>query len=182
MNNLVADMAGLRFARLRITSFAGSRRYRAFWNCLCDCGNEVTVEGKKLRQGHTQSCGCFHRERAAEAHLIHGHSRRRPSSTAKRDISREYHAWLNMKQRVLNPNSDDYNNYGERGIVICDRWKGSFENFLADMGPCPTGLELDRIEVNGNYEPSNCRWTNEIIQARNKRSFITAHGMEAIYG
>jgi len=87
-----------------------------------------------------------------------------------------------MKQRVLNPNSDDYNNYGERGIVICDRWKGSFENFLADMGPCPTGLELDRIEVNGNYEPSNCRWTNEIIQARNKRSFITAHGMEAIYG
>ena len=81
----------------------------------------------------------------------------------------EYAAWRGMKSRCLNPNRPNYADYGGRGIAVCDRWLESFENFLADMGPRPAGMSLDRIDVNGNYEPGNCRWLDATTQQYNKR-------------
>ncbi|MDN5920783.1 MAG: hypothetical protein L0I76_37730 [Pseudonocardia sp.] len=107
-----------------------------------------------LTKSHTTSCGCaFH-----DAVTSHGQTR-----------SRTYLAWQNMIARCYRETATGYRNYGGRGIAVCDRWRSSFETFLADMGECPPDLTLDRIDVDGNYEPGNCRWTDWATQARNKR-------------
>lgn len=81
-----------------------------------------------------------------------------------------YNAWRNMKQRCFDANVPDFKNYGARGITVCERWRVSFEAFLADMGDRPDGMTLDRIDVNGNYEPGNCRWATQATQVRNRRA------------
>lgn len=173
-------MEGQRFDRLLVLRLHASISNRLYWVCRCDCGNECIVSGKQLRSGHTRSCSCLQKEKAAARLRTHGKSYTGERKTRK--VTREYSAWLNMKYRVLNPKSEDYLNYGARGIGVCSRWLKSFANFYNDIGPCPEGLELDRIDVNGHYEPENCRWTNEVVQGRNKRDFIAAHGLEAVYG
>ncbi len=165
----IKDITNQQFSRLRVLYFAGVRNNKARWVCLCVCGNQIETQGKQLRLGHTRSCGCLQKEKAATRLLRHGHSRRCKTGPTKRSYSREYQAWMNMKYRVLNPKSKDYYLYGERGITICERWLHSFDNFYMDMGPCPNKLEIDRINTNGNYEPTNCRWTDEVTQARNRR-------------
>jgi hypothetical protein len=167
---VVTDIAGMRFGRLVVLSFHGIRGHKAFWVCACDCGQRVIVQGKRLRAGHTRSCSCLRNEVAAHRCFRHGRAYLQGRSAGPRIATREYRAWLNMKQRVLNSKSEDYKYYGERGITICDRWRNSFADFFADMGPCPEALELDRIEVDGNYEPGNCRWADELTQARNRRN------------
>ena len=89
--------------------------------------------------------------------------------THNRTNTKEYRAWSSMKSRCSNPNVASYPNYGGRGITVCDRWLNSFENFFEDMGEAPEGFELDRIDVNGNYTPDNCRWVDESTQAKNRR-------------
>lgn len=132
------------------------------WMCRCDCGQEKAVPGRCLRAGVSQSCGCLARERAREtltARLItHGMSR-----------SVEHNAWRQMKARCANANHVNYPNYGARGITVCERWRQSFESFIADMGPRPPGHSIERVNNDGNYEAANCRWATRLEQNDNKR-------------
>jgi hypothetical protein len=127
------------------------------WKCRCDCGGYLTVRAANLSSGNTNSCGCWKREfrRANETHGMKG--------------TRTYGIWNQMKQRCSNANVPNFHLYGGRGISVCNRWH-QFENFYADMGPCPPGRSLERINNDGNYEPGNCRWATKKEQGRNKRN------------
>lgn len=161
------ERSGKRYGRLVAVEPVGRSVHRdVMWRCTCDCGNSVEVRSGSLTSGNSTSCGCKQREHAATlggAHPTHGHSRRG-------SLSPEYRAWRAMKSRCYWPPFIEFQNYGGRGIVVCDRWRESFETFLADIGPRPgKGWSLDRIDVNGNYEPSNCRWATAKEQASNTR-------------
>lgn len=139
------------------------------WLCRCTCGNEKVLKSIVIRRGLSQSCGCFKRETMLARFTKHGH--------ATNGISPTYHSWASMIARCTNPNNKAFPDYGGRGISVCERWK-TFQNFLEDMGEKPTGLSLDRINNDGNYEPGNCRWASDRTQARNRRSnrFLTFNG------
>jgi len=138
----------------------GNRKY--FIEVECSRGNRKVVQEYHLRTRAIKSCGCLRSEITSRLNLHHG-----KSGTTESTI------WRNMKQRCCNSGRDDYADYGGRGITVCDRWlepdgKG-FLNFLSDMGERPKGMTLDRIDVDGNYEPSNCRWAERSTQNHNKR-------------
>jgi hypothetical protein len=126
------------------------------WLCRCDCGTEIEVMGESLSARNTRSCGCLKQDSGG----VRKHMMSR---------SKTYIAWSNAKARCSNPNHPSFKHYGARGISVCERWQESFENFLADMGEAPEGLELDRTNNDGNYEPSNCRWVTRSEQCRNMR-------------
>ena len=138
-----------------------SPRKVVMWRCVCDCGSKRPVAGNNLRRGRSTSCGCWNREKSIARSTKHGHAKRGAHTKV-------YDRWVSMRARCYNPNRLEYPCYGGRGIVPCDRW-GPFVNFFGDMGHPPPGKSLDRIDVNGNYEPSNCRWATAFEQARNKR-------------
>lgn len=157
------NIAGQRFGRLFVLEFAGtSKRRLALWKCQCECGNVIVTAGKLLRSGESASCGCLRKERSSAAarvaKTIHGHT--------SGGNSRTYRIWANMVSRCTNPRFDSFRHYGARGISVCESWK-TFSNFLEDMGPAPEGLTLDRIDGNGNYQASNCRWVTSKQQAEN---------------
>lgn len=163
------DLTGQRFGRLVALQDSGERRTkRTMWHCRCDCGTVSLVSVSNLRGGGTQSCGCLGRERASKRRLKHGHTK--GNHISKKNISSAYVSWTAMKSRCSRKVAHNYKYYGGRGITVCDRWRDSFENFLADMGPRPPKHSLDRINNDGNYEPGNCRWASDIVQKRNKRS------------
>ncbi len=155
--NRFVNIQNQKFGRLTADFPCGRRRGQVVWSCHCDCGTEnVEVPSNKLRSGRKQSCGCLWRE----AITTHGCT-----------DSHEYNSWGCMIQRCTNPNNDEYHNYGGRGITVCQRWRDSFEVFLADMGPRPTPKHsIDRFpNANGNYEPGNCRWATQKEQMNNAR-------------
>lgn len=156
------DRTGIKYGMLTAEKRVESTRHgQARWVCRCDCGRRVTVIGVNLTSGMTQSCGCLRARRSREVNATHGMSKKT-----------EYTIWLNMRRRCTDPNVKGYKYYGGRGITVCERWN-TFENFLADMGRRPSWeLTLDRINVNGNYEPGNCRWATWKQQANNKQEHV----------
>ena len=131
------------------------------YKCLCICGEIKNVSGGNLRANNTKSCGCFRKNRMTK-HGLQG--------------STEYWSWQHMKQRCLNPKNKRFKDYGGRGIKVCSRWLNSFENFLEDMGPKPgPKYSIDRIENDGNYSPSNCKWSTVLEQNNNKRPVNLGH-------
>ena len=169
------DLAGRRYSRLLVIERAPNKGRHTMWVCLCDCGNFATCSYSALNSGDTKSCKCLKLEVAVTQGLAHGHA-------SGRTKSRTYNAWANAKARCFNPSCRRFDHYGGRGITMCPAWLNSFENFLADMGECPEGKTLDRWpNVNGNYEPDNCRWATYPQQSRNRtNSIMVEHDGEKI--
>lgn len=160
------DLTGQRFGRLVVVERVQNhgKNMQARWLCKCDCGNETTALSDNLKRGNVTSCGCYRKEKTAEYKTIHGMNR-----------TRLHRIWLGMKNRCCNPNNHSFQYWGARGITVCEEWKNNFQTFYdwAMSNGYADNLSIDRIDVNGNYCPENCRWatTHEqrINQRRNKK-------------
>ena len=159
---MVIDLTGKTFGYLTVLRRAeNNSRGDASWLCRCKCGNEKVILGKSLRSGATVSCGCYHKEVVAKQQTTHGGTK-----------TRLFTIWQNMKRRCYNQNYKFYEYYGGRGITICDEWLNdfvSFRDWAVSAGYNDT-LTIDRIDSDGNYEPSNCRWISRKAQVNNCRS------------
>ena len=155
------DITGQRFNRLialRLDRY-DPKSHQSYWIFQCDCGNKKVLSLGGVAGETTKSCGCYNAEVSGARKRTHGKSR-----------TKVYGAWCKMKERCYKPNTLEFEHYGERGIIICDRWLESFENFLADMGEPPTPKHsIDRIDNDGNYEPGNCKWSTSTQQTLNYR-------------
>jgi hypothetical protein len=156
------DLTGVKFGLLTVLNYEGTNKNKkALWKCRCECGSIITTIGSYLRSGHTKSCGCTRHEKLMERNTTHGMAH-----------THIHYVWIGMKQRCYNINHKNYQHYGGRGIIICEEWKNSFENFYnwAINNGYNDNLSIDRIDVNGNYEPINCRWVDMKTQQNNKRN------------
>lgn len=166
------DLTGQRFGRWTVLEHAPNRNKQnnrhTYWSCLCDCGSIANVRALDLQRGHSRSCGCLSKEIAGNRFLSHG-----------RYNTRLYSVWSNMITRCYNPNSQKYPHYGGRGISVCEEWR-TFSVFCewALNNGYTDDLTIDRIDVNGNYEPANCRWVSWIVQERNRTNnhVVTLNG------
>lgn len=166
------DLTGKKFGKLTVIQRSKSITYPSggksiVYLCRCECGNEVMVLAGNLRQGHTTSCGCVRDEVRRVTHTKHGAS-----------SHRLHNIWTNIKQRCYNPLNADYKNYGERGISVCEEWRNDFRVFYnwAMANGYADDLTIDRVNVNGNYEPTNCRWATRLEQRHNRRDTIKREG------
>ena len=156
------DLTGQKFGRLTVIERAENAKDRhSQWLCRCDCGKTLIVRGKSIRSGDTKSCGCYSRNLTIQRNYKHGHSKK----------DRIYNIWNAMKKRCYYKKDKCYKDYGERGISVCKEWLHDFQTFYnwAMANGYKEDLSLDRINVNGNYEPSNCRWATNKEQANNTR-------------
>lgn len=161
------DLTGQKFGRwLVLYRVNNTKDRRVYWLCKCDCGNLKEVQGYSLLHGCSKSCGCL----VKDTNTKHGKTH-----------SRLYNAWRNIKQRCYDHKNKRYKYYGERGIKMCDEWLHDFEAFYkwATNNGYKDNLQIDRIDVDGNYEPNNCRWTNIKMQQRNKTNnrLVTINGV-----
>ena len=154
------NILGNTYGKLTVIAESESIRSRAAWLCKCECGNTKIIQGTSLISGRTKSCGCYQAEAV-----------KRSNSKHELSYSSEYGIYKSMIQRCTNPKNKSYCNYGGKGITICKEWLDSFEQFYEDMGPKPNkNSSIERIDYNGNYEPSNCKWEGYVVQGRNKSS------------
>lgn len=152
------DLRGQRFTRWTVLDRSGVRNGHVTWSCRCDCGKLGTVSTGDLHSGQSKSCGCYGRDSTRERLTTHGQTH-----------SRAFCSWQLMKDRCYNRNNKRYQNYGGRGIIVCERWLHSFSNFFVDMGERALGWSIERKDVNGDYTPENCIWLRREKQARNTR-------------
>lgn len=159
------DITGEKYGRLKVIRRVENDRFQnAQWECLCDCGNIVVATGHSLRSGHTKSCGCLQKEKAAD-------TMKETMTTHGLTNHPLYRIWSGMIKRCVNPKCKAYKNYGKRGVSVCEEWMNSFKTFYDDVidGYKP-GLELDRINNDANYCKENCHWVSTQRNCRNKRN------------
>ena len=163
----VIDVSGERFGQLTCIRKMYVKNKNSYWLCKCDCGKETIVSLNNLRRLHTKSCGCYKEERIKRQNGLCN--------------TRIYHIYYGVKQRCYNQNAKNYKNYGGRGITMCDEWRNNFKAFYdwSMSHGYSYDLTIDRVDVNGNYEPSNCRWVDMKTQQNNRRNnhFITCDGV-----
>lgn len=168
------------FGNLTVTSYSRKERrknwrgYFHYWTCICACGNETEVLHEHLLSGHTKSCGCYKVEKVIQRSTKHGGAG-----------TRLYNMWIRLKERCYNSRNQDYKYYGARGIRVCDEWRNDFEAFQdwAMKNGYNDELTIERIDVNGNYTPDNCRFATMKEQNRNKRNniVVSLNGKERLF-
>lgn len=166
------NLVGEKFHRLTVERMIYEPKKDTKAECLCDCGGKAVVTAYNLRSGNTKSCGCLAREQSARQGRRSAHkmiAARRKHGMSKTPT---YTAWCDARKRCYRKQNSHYHLYGGRGIKMHLEWKDSFDAFFRDMGACPKGMTLDRIDVNGDYEPKNCRWISMSEQSRNTRRSV----------
>lgn len=172
MGRPVVDLVGRVFGRLTVERLDHVSREGAKWQCSCSCGNKTVVTGNALRKGTCTSCGCLRSELGRARATTHGQTG-----------THAYTVWRGMRERCGLSSHKSFEAYGGRGIRVCDRWENSFETFLSDMGQPPSARHsIERVMVDGNYEPGNCIWATPAQQARNRRTsvFYEFHGKQLV--